>query len=144
MKFAPKTEEELEVQSLLEPGIYQFQVLDATNEMSKKGNEMIKLSLQLWDKDACCHWIFDYLLEAMSFKLRHFCSVTGLMTKYEKGQLDASDCIGKTGCVEISIKEGNSKPDGTKYPSQNSVKDYVLNTSYAVSSNDSVDDDVPF
>lgn len=144
MKFAPKTEEELEVQTLLQPGNYQFHVADASNEKSKNGNEMIKLSLQLWDKDGSTHFVYDYLLEAMSFKLRHFCAVTGLMIKYESGMLDATDCIGKQGHVEIVIKEGKAKDDGSKYPSQNSVKDYKVSTNYATSTNDSHDEDVPF
>jgi hypothetical protein len=126
MRFAPKTELELETMSLLEPGIYPFQVTNASNETSKSGNDMIKLTLTIWGKDGSMHCIFDYLLEAMAYKLRHFCESTNLLTKYESGELYPGDCINVQGNLEIIIQEGKERPDGTKYMSRNSVKDYVV------------------
>lgn len=142
MRFTPKSEEELQSMSLLEPGIYQFQVSAATNEMSKSGNEMIKLVLSIWDKEGHVHFIFDYLLEAMGHKLRHFCESTGLIDKYDHGEIDVTDCINRQGYVELSIQEGKLKDNGDRYPNRNSVKDYVKKSKME-SAND-LDDDVPF
>jgi hypothetical protein len=126
MKFAPKTELELDSMSLLEPGIYPFQVTSASNEISKSGNDMIKLTLTIWGKDGSMHFIFDYLLEAMAYKLRHFCESTNLLSKYEAGELYPGDCLDVQGNLEIIIQEGKERPDGSKYMSRNSVKDYVV------------------
>lgn len=127
--------------SLLEPGIYPFQVSSATNETSKSGNEMIKLVLNIWDKDGHLHLIFDYLLEAMGYKLRHFCETTGLIDKYEHGEINVDDCMNKQGYVELCIQEGSIKDNGARYPSRNSVKDYAKKSE---SKKDDLDDDIPF
>src|SRR6185503_1071534 len=144
MRFTPKSEEELEAISILEPGIYPFLVTNATNEKSKSGNDMIKLTLTIWGKDGSTHSMFDYLLEAMAYKLRHFCSNLGLMMKYDRGELSAEDCINKSGSLELVIKEGKESANGGRYPSQNSVKDYVKNVGNANLSDNVADEDVPF
>lgn len=141
MKFAPKTETELETMSLLEPGIYPFQVTQASNEISKSGNDMLKLTVMIWDKGGSMHYIYDYLLEAMGYKLRHFCESTGLMGKYEKGELYPQDCMNAQGNLEIIIQEGKDKGDGSRYPSRNSVKDYIKKDE---KSNTFKDDDIEF
>lgn len=128
MRFAVKTEEEVQnTGMILQPGVYQFQVENAENCVSKSGNEMIKLMLSVWDKSIQNpRSIFDYLLEAMPHKIRHFAATTGLMDKYEKGELNDMDCMGKFGHLELVIDKGRDKPEGGKYPDKNSVKDYVI------------------
>lgn len=141
MRFAPKTEQELQMMSLIEPGTYAFQVINAANETSKSGNDMIKLTLNFWDKDGNPHTVFDYLLEVMAYKLRHFCDATGLIDKYERGEIHPSDCIGKEGYLELVVQEGKIKDNGDRYPSRNSVKDYVKKSSNKT--NEFFDDDIP-
>lgn len=142
MRFAPKSEQELQVMSLLEPGLYKFQVSSATDETSKSGRDMIKLVLSVWDKDGNQHNIFDYLLDAMAYKLRHFCEATGLIAKYDHGEILAADCLNRSGYMHLEIKEGEQKQDGLRYPSRNSVKDYVKHSEGKGS--EMLDDDIPF
>jgi hypothetical protein len=147
MRFNPKTEEEVQSMNLLEPGTYQFQVIDASNEKSKSGNDMIKLTLNVWGKDGSSHHIYDYLLEALAYKLRHFCSNTGLISRYERGELTAEDCLGKEGAVKIEIQEGKLKENGERYPSNNKVKDYIKSGegfSTTASMKQFENEDVPF
>lgn len=145
MRFAPKTEQEIQTMALLEPGIYQFQVSSAINEVSKSGNEMIKLSLLIWDKEGNTHHLYDYLLEAMAYKLRHFCETMGLINKYEQGELHPSDCIGKQGHIELVIQEGKFKDNGERYPNRNAVKDYIQSSGETLSHPVTLEDaDVPF
>lgn len=125
MKFTPKTEQELQSMSLFEPGIYSFQVVEASDQVAKSGNDMIKLKLKVNDGSGKEKHIFDYVLEAMAFKLRHFCEATGLAEKYESGELKAFDCPGRTGKLELSFEPGKQKPEGGYYPDKNSVKDYL-------------------
>lgn len=137
MKFTPKTEKQIAEDCLRPAGIYSFEIVDATNEISKKGNEMIKLSLRLYSKDGDdCGILSDYLLESLAYKLRHAAIACGLDALYGGGTLDASDFIGKTGDLKLAIKRDKTG----QYPDQNSVSDYLLKKSVAVD----VDDGIPF
>jgi hypothetical protein len=86
---------------------------------------MIELKLKIWDIDGSERIVFDYLLEAMGFKLRHFSKICNLLDKYESGVLAAEDCVGKSGNLELIVQQGQPRIDGGYYPSKNSVKDYV-------------------
>lgn len=154
MQFKPKTQEEIlfesAAMSLITPGIYSFEVIEATNKLSKAGNEMIQLKLKVWDDNGRERIIFDYLLESMAYKLKHFCETTGLLGKYEMGVIDETDCLGKSGLVDIIIQKGSKKTDGSLYPDRNSVKDYLIKEGFTkpkltlAANNDIVDDDIPF
>lgn len=148
MKFQPKSEQELQAMNLIDPGTYQFEVVTATDKISKKGNEMIEVQLKIWDINGHEHIVYDYLLESMAYKLKHFADVCGLGDKYLAGELGSLDCVGRGGKVELIIQDGQPKPDGGLYPAKNAVKDYVLkgsgNTKPAVIDEPFVDDDLPF
>lgn len=141
------TEEEYTETLLLSDGDYDFEVVEATDEVSKKGNEMIRVKLKVFTDDGGFRFIDDYLMEAMYFKLIHFCQATGLEETLKSGALVASDCEGK--CAKVTIK---TDPAG-EYPAKNSVKDYVKPESYgkatetvatgALSSNE-LNDSIPF
>lgn len=120
MKFSPMTEDELARASLLEPGVYPFEVIAASEELSKAGNEMIKVKINVFGPDGQQAHIFDYLMEKLQYKLRHFCEATGLLQKYEAGTLSEVDCEGKSGWVKIKVEPANGQ-----YQAKNSVQDYV-------------------
>lgn len=151
MRFKPQTEQEIQAMSLIEAGTYPFEVLEAEDTKSKSGNEMIKVKLRIWDNMGRERMVFDYLLEAMAFKLRHFCDATGLLDKYEAGSLQASDLLSRNGKLELEVEVGKAKPDGSgNYPDKNRVGDYVKSDG-AVSKPvakagepDFIDDDLPF
>ena len=140
MKFTPKTDEELAEFNLIKDGIYDFEVLESAQQLSRSGNEMIKLKLGLWDSKGVMRVIFDYLLEAMPHKLHHFCEATGLKDKYKIGELTPEDCMSKSGKVHITIEKGKEKQDGGRYPDRNSVKDYIKEDKKV----DLLNDDLPF
>ena len=120
MKFTPMTEAEIVSASLLEAGEYPFEVLAASEEISKAGNEMIRVKLAVFGPNGQQAHVYDYLMEKMAFKLRHFCETTGLIAKYEAGTLGELDCAGKTGRVKLAVEPANGK-----YDAKNVVKDYV-------------------
>ena len=120
MKFTPMTEDELARASLLEAGEYPFEVLAASEEISKAGNEMIRVKLAVFGPNGQQAHVYDYLMEKLMFKLRHFCETTGLLAKYEAGTLGELDCEGKGGYVKIKIDPANGS-----YSAKNSVQDYV-------------------
>lgn len=120
MKFQSKTEEEIAKERLIPDGIYQFEVLDAKDAVSKAGNDMIALNLQIFMADTTARPLTDFLMEKVPHKLRHFCRETGLIGLYDTGSLSPEDCAGKTGYVKI----GTQTRKDTGEP-QNTVKDYV-------------------
>lgn len=125
MKVTPKTEKELLEMNLIPPGDYAFEVLDAQDKQSKKGSDMIELTLGVFVGDSR-RLITDFLLDAMPGKLFHFCQYTGLAGKYASGDLKAEDCLGKTGFLSIKTQKGKKKdgPGNEYWPDRSSVDDY--------------------
>lgn len=140
MKFQAKSEKELKEANLLQPGIYDFEVIAAEDKISAAGNEMIALNMKVYGDNRTVY-VTDYLMEKMAFKLRHACDACELLKAYESGELQASDFEGKSGKVKLKIdtdKEG-------KYADKNGVADYVKSESdgaLAKSVEDS--DSIPF
>lgn len=123
MKFTPKSEQEIQSDGLLPPGIYDFEVLKAEDTISKaSGADMVKLQLHVFDTDGQPRTVFDYLLESVAYKLRHAAEVCDLLDDYENGQLDAEDFIGKTGKCKIAIQKDKSG----QFPDRNGVSDYIV------------------
>lgn len=151
MKVTPRSEEELNAMNLIDPGIYNFEIIEAKEGLSKKGHEMITLKLCVYDSNGREHIVFDYLLDAMPHKMRHFADAMEIIDAYSFGNISASDCEGKSGKCEIIIQKGQMKPDGSGfYADKNSVKDYVKS---GVTANpkgrqpvtdDFLDDQIPF
>lgn len=124
MQFQPKSEKDIQAQQLAPEGDYDFEVLRADDATSKKGNVMIALKIGLYSGEAI-HWhVFDYLLGAMEAKLRHFADTTGLLAKYESGELAARDCVGRAGRCRIVIAQDKNQV----FSDKNAVKDYIVRT----------------
>ncbi len=165
MKFVPKTEEAIVQEEkerlsalLLADGDYDFEIgagaEDAVDEVSKSNNDMIHVKLRVYTgQGEGWKFVDDYLLEAMPGKLRHACEATGLLEKYESGNLSADDFKGKCGKVKLTKQKGKAKGDGTLdfYPDKNTVKDYVVSATPATSAfiasqrkREDLDDEIPF
>lgn len=103
-------------------GDYDFEVFDASEEISSIGNEMIKLTLYVFDEDGNKRTVFDYLVnsEKAQFKIRHFAAAIGRISDYENGDMDINNMVNKTGRLKLRIK-----PAQGEYPAGNSVGDYI-------------------
>jgi hypothetical protein len=146
MRFKPLSQQELEEAGLIPEGIYNFQVLDAEDQVSKSGNEMIKLKLGVF-VDGVMRVVFDYLLEALAFKLKHFTDVTGIPHKYTDGSILAGDCIGKKGHVHIMIvpaKDGYAAKSGVKDYCQGIAPSTLQPLAQPATASDGFDTDLPF
>jgi hypothetical protein len=149
MRFAPKTEAEIAAASLLPAGVYDFEVVSGSDEVSKAGNDMIKLGLRVYDHQGTPNGIlFDYLMEKVAYKLRHASAACGLLDAYETGVLEGSDFVGKSGKVKLRIQKDE------QYGDKNQVADYVVDKDTRPVSSGAVrkpatvaadlDDDIPF
>ncbi len=146
----PLTKEQSKMGDLIEPGIYPFEVCDASDEISQKGADMIKLKIRVYLPDGRERIVFDYLMEALEFKFAHFCESTGLWEKYQSGEVSADDCFGRSGEVKIYTQHDKTG----LYPPRSSVADYMLSEAQeavkqerkvaAAKKDDFVDSDLPF
>ena len=145
--FQPLSEEEIKALNIIEPGIYDFEVLDAQEKISKSGNPMIEMQIKVWDLHGKEKTITDYMVSTpkMLYKVKHFCDSVGLTQKYESGSFAPYDCIGKTGKLNLTIQKSND------YPDKNSIKDYVVyakmegsNVSPIKKDDSFINDDLPF
>lgn len=128
MKFEPKTEAQVSSYQTYAPGVYDFEIVKATDETSKAGNDMIKVVLKIFGNDGTSSIISDYLLtnEEMAYKLRHCCSAIGIIKKYESGELEAGDFVTGVGKVKLKIDKGKEKDDKSGfYQDRNAVVDYI-------------------
>jgi hypothetical protein len=153
MKFAPKKENELSAGNLIPDGTYPFEVIKAVAKQSKAGNDMIVVTLKIFEGDTHGSLLDDYLMESIAFKLFHFCAYSGLTAQYESGTLTAENCVGRTGYAKIGVQKGKAKDDGGFWPDRNTVKDYirqemkkagVVNVTPSKPASKPADDDVPY
>lgn len=144
-KFNPTIEEKnndaKEGYQVFPEGEYDFVVKRATKKMSKSGNEMLEVILTCSNEENKTD-VFDWLLEAMKHKLKHFCETTGFIKEYENGEIDEDFIVGAKGKVNLIVE------DSEAYGTRNKVKDYVVNGTkieiVSGSSDDFISDDIPF
>lgn len=144
MQFTPKTENEIIEAALWPEGVYDFEIVEASDTISKKGNEMIALSLRVYDANGGHRFVNDYLLESMAFKLRHCAYACGLGSDYENGFLAAEKFVGRSGKLKLGVE----KPRDDKYPPKNTVRDYIVGGDEKISADDQkvapIDDSIPW
>lgn len=122
MKFTPKSKEEALTVGLLPKGNYPFVVLKAEEKISKSNNPMIQVLIKVWDETGREHLVYDYLMESIEHKLRHFCYSIEQGTMSETGDFDCELVKDKQGLCKIYIQEDKSG----QYAPKNAVADYIV------------------
>jgi len=143
MKYNPQDATNNPSFSLLEPDIYPFKVVEATDTRTNAGDDMIKIKLIV---GSSAH-VYDNLLShpKMVFKLKHFFEAVGIAEHFERGEISAKNCLGKTGYVKIAIE-----PASGQYKEKNVVDDYVVQEGQSkvrkpgVADMEVAADDIPF
>ena len=123
MKHTPLTDEEIDQSGLLEAGTYDFEIANAEDKVSSKGNDMIEVNLAVYDADGGVRKIRDWIMPQMAKKFKHFHNACGMMDKYDSGSLVSADVIGKVGKCLIKLDKYTNK-DGLEV-STNKIDDYV-------------------
>lgn len=126
MRVTPITAEQAEEQSSgfepWKPGDYDFNVHDAWEETSNGGNEMVKLTLHVLNRDGQRRTVFDYLVnsEKSQWKIRHFAEAVGMVPQYEAGEMEPHDIVSRVGRLKLK-----TKPATGQYAAGNAVADYI-------------------
>jgi hypothetical protein len=142
MKFQAKTKKEIDEVDLWEKGKYAFEILDASDEVSKSGKEMIKLKVKIFTDTGKSQVLFDYLLpDVMEFKLRHIAEATDLLKDYETGELTAYQFISKIGYCKV----GHTKATADYPTVKNQINDYVVDGAPPATLKEAIgSDEIPF
>ncbi len=98
---------------------------------------MIKLEIDIYTPTGKKSRVFDYLLESIPYKLKHFCEAVGLLVEYESGILSADMCLNRAGRCNIGIQHDKTG----EYSDKNVVRDYCKQVK---KSNDINEEDLPF
>jgi hypothetical protein len=127
MKLTPRTEIEAQKVShraLLHAGWHDGRITEAVEKPSKRGNDMIELTVIVLDADANERTLRDWLLDSgpAALKLRHAAESVKAMPQYEAGELSQADFPGHDVRVKISIEKRRGFPDS------NRIDDYDVAT----------------
>ena len=109
MRFEPKTAAEINASKMkLKEGPANFEIIKAEDTFSKHGNEMIKLTLRVWDCEGKWAQIFDYLVSNVPWKMLQFLNSISRPEIYETGVIDVESLLGASGGCVIKIQRDNS------------------------------------
>lgn len=137
MQFKPMSDQEImedyAQKYLMREGEYDFEISNAVNKVSKNNNEMIFLTLKVWDENGKEKTINDNLMSLNAARLKQFCKVVGLEDKYDTGEVSAHDCLYKNGVVKIGVEKGGVDQYGETQPDKNKVLRYLLKKTSEVS-----------
>lgn len=137
---------------LLQPGIYSFKVIEASEGVSKtSGNPMLTLSLGIWDEAGEAYTVKDYLVvtDKMIYKFKHFWASVGQPEMYgqpiEAWQLEGLEGKLKTRLEEQEVerKDGLGKQKMKFIRVEDYVKSNIKSRSLE-SVDDLAEDDIPF
>lgn len=89
-------------------GWHDAEVREVFQQESEAGNNMMVIRLTVIDPEGNKHDLRDHNLTDLpvgALKLRHLVQAVGALAKYEQGQLDEADFVGRVVCVRIGINK---------------------------------------
>jgi len=111
-RFTPLSDEELEaLEKPLEAGPGTFEIISCDDVLSKNGNPMYVLQLNVTDDNGSTRLVKDYIVKAGlgMRKLKHFCESIGFSEEYKKGILNLNLLPKKRGLCVIGYRDGTDK-----------------------------------
>lgn len=138
----PRSEQKIIEDNLWPKGEYDFEITEGEDSESQKGNDMIVLTLNVYNAEGKPRVFKDWLVEAFPLKLRRCAEACDLLDDYKKGEIKAFYFRGRSG--KLSLGVGTNKHGDPC----NVILDYVTKnndkTTKNTSANDLPDDDLPF
>lgn len=150
MRVTPKSENQIETEKAERLAAYQpwpagtvcdYEIKEAKEARSKNENDMIKAHVDVYNDKGECKAITVYFGDWNDY---HFSRIN--RERYEAGQVDAEDLLGKTGKCVLGIEKGGLKDDGTKYPDKNNIREFLKRdgADVAKKATTELNDEIPF
>jgi hypothetical protein len=113
---------------LLKAAWYEAEISDASEQQSRRGNDMMKVTVIVDDGAGGQRTFTDYLTDTNlgGVKFRHACAARGVLAKFESGLIDQSDFPGPLR-VRIGVEKGKAG-----FGPRNVIEDYAAADSSAV------------
>jgi len=106
---------------LLPGGVYEFEVVGASESISTNGNDMIVLKLRV-GSNGTSKVVTDYIVAKQVRKVRMVARACGLLDLFESGEILAEHFMGRKGRVKLAIE----KSANPQYPDRNVVDRYAV------------------
>lgn len=161
MRVTPKTDEQIEAERAANLSKYQpwpagtvcdYEIKEAIDTHTKgklddygtpiegTKKDMIKAHIDCYNEKGEVKGIITYFGDWNDY---HFSSIN--RERYEAGQVEAEDLLGRTGKCILGIDIGGPKGDGTNYPNKNSIKKFLKPAAPILKvSSPELDDQIPF
>lgn len=131
MQFIPKSLEEIEAEEIKRKEQYLwaagtkcgFRVLYGVEEKDGKYGPYFQADIRVF-KDENTWLDLKAFLAPGSKKFLQFCEATGLVDRYQSGQIDTYDIEDKTGTCTLGIKR-SPKKDGTGVYENNTIEEWI-------------------
>jgi len=129
MLVKPKTDEQIEAEKNERLAAFQpwpagtvcdYEIKEATEATSKNGNDMIKAHIDCYNDKGEVKAITVYFGDWNDYHFSRICR-----DRYEAGQVDSFDLVGKTGKCVLGIEKGGLKDDGTRYADKNNIREFL-------------------
>lgn len=143
-KFKPMSDDEIAESGLLPEGVYDFEITAANEYVNEKGNDIFKLNINVFDSEGSPYGKMDWVTPAFIKKFKHCVDACGLIAKYDAGEINGGDFVGKTGKLKIKIGLPRENKDGIEMR-YNEIEDYVKRAAGVVETKKVLDgDECPF
>ena len=130
MKTTFRTESQAQSASrpVLLSGWHEARIVEAIEKPSKRGNDMIEITVGVRDAEGNERTFLDWLTDTPlgAVKLRHACEAVGALARYESGEIGQADFPGH----DVRVKIGIEKKRG--YPDRSVIEDYAVSSASPV------------
>lgn len=124
MKVTPRTERELRDAEMNQPGVYGFEIVSCVECDSPQGEPQFELQLSCFTDDIqpfrVKGWVTYSTTPYIHRMLRRFFDCIGLIDRYNAGEVQAYECVGRAGKCRIGHRNGAK--GGTFYQ----IKEFIV------------------
>lgn len=117
MKFNTEVEEKPDGKDAFHPfppGTYEYTIDEAEDAVSKNGNEMIHATLSIYNDAGHKRILHEYFVNTAAWKIKQLCESCGLIDRFNSGELEPYELVGKTGRANIVIESSVGFDDKNK------------------------------
>ena len=117
----------------IKAGICDFEIIDFTEMVSKAGNPMAKIVLELTDSSNNKVTVNDYILSSFVWKIKKLLESIGMQNMFETDNLNSDDLIMSRGKCVMGYEEIDNGVQKRSFPK---VKEYISKDKVSAENNE--------